>query len=147
MSCELQSTTAPTVPDVPQLGSHGIRREFFNDSRIRWNNFDEVGVYKETLMTQFESETNFYDRIGNRMKGWFIAPETTQYRFHLACDDHCNFAMGLDTSDPLNTTTLIETFAWKPVRGFHTLKDDPVSDWVNLTKGEAYFILGQHFEG
>lgn len=143
----MQSTTAPSIPEVPQPGSHGLRREFFNDTSLEWHNFDSIGVYKETLLTQFESETDIYDRIGNRMKGWFIAPETTQYRFHLACDDYCYIAMGLNTSDPLSTTTLVETFSWKPSRDFYTMKNDVISDWVNLTKGEAYFITGRHLEG
>ena len=147
MSCEVQSTTAPTVPNVPQPGSHGLRREFFNHSSLHWNNFDSIGAYKETLLTQFESETNIYDRIGNRMKGWFVAPETTQYRFHMACDDDCYFKIGLNTSDPLRLTTMVSTTSWKPTRYYFTMINDLKSDWVNLTKGEAYYITGRHLEG
>lgn len=81
-----------------------MRRELYNNSLLDWSNFDTLGVYSETLHTQFEVPTNIGNKLGNKLKGWFVAPETTKYRFHLACDDNCVLNMGLDQSDPLNTT-------------------------------------------
>lgn len=146
VSCELQPATAPTVANVSQAGSHGLRREFFNDSGLNWNNYDSIGIYEETLLTQFESPTDIGDKLGNRITGWFVAPETTSYRFHVACDDRCEFNMGLNTSDPLNTTTLVSSKTWKPTRSYYTQQNDAVSDWVDLVKDQEYYILGRHYE-
>lgn len=69
------------------------------------------------------------------MQGWFIAPETSQYRFHMACDDHCDFYMGTNISDPLNITHLAARRSYSGKRSYLRLKGgDVISPWVNLTK-------------
>lgn len=104
--------------------------------------------YTDKLATSFEVPTNEWERSGNKLYGWFVAPETTQYRFHIACDDLCNVYMGLNTSDPLNVTLLTARNSWT-YRRYHMrlLGGDAISDWVNLTKDEKYYIEGSHFEG
>jgi hypothetical protein len=98
------------------------------------------------LATSFEVPTNQWYRIGNKMKGWFIAPETTSYRFHAVCDDYCDVWMGLNTSDPLNTTKIIERRWISSHRTHWNLISDHKSEWVNLTKGEKYYMYGKHWE-
>ena len=68
---------------------------------------DRYGHTDEYLSTSFEIPTNQGYRIGDKMYGWFIAPETTSYRFHMSCDDICDLNMGLNTSDPLDTTLIV----------------------------------------
>lgn len=67
---------------------------------------DTWGKTRTQLATTFEVPTNEANTIGSKMYTWFVAPDTTQYRFHLSCNDYCDLYMGLDTSDPLSTRLL-----------------------------------------
>jgi hypothetical protein len=51
-----------------------------------------------------EVEYNIGNYLGYKIQGWFVAPATAAYRYHMYCDDACEFNMGLNTSDPLTTT-------------------------------------------
>lgn len=119
--------------------------QFRNDTGLRWNNFNSFN-YTESLVTQMETPSDYDDRIGHTMSGWFVAPETTQYRFHMTCDDNCEFYMGLNTSDPLTTTHLMTRNGWTSRRYFFNQLDDKTSIWLNLTKGQQYYIYGRMFE-
>lgn len=122
VSCELQPTSAPThynlsePYNVPTVGSYGLRRRFFNHTGIRWHLIDSFSDYEESIATSLEAPTDLTPdgRQGNMYKGWFVAPETTSYRFHITCDDICDLYMGLNTSDPLTKTKLV-------YRGSHTV--------------------------
>lgn len=107
---------------------------------------DYYAVSKELLATQFEVPTNEWYRIGNKMYTWFIAPETTSYRFRMACDNYCDFKIGLNTSDPLNTTMAATTRSNKGHRHHMRLTGDVVTDWFNFTKGEKYYMYAKHWE-
>jgi hypothetical protein len=81
------------------------------------------------------------------LKGWFVAPETSAYRFHLTCDDNCEVFMGLNTSDPLNATRLARRSSYTNTRqSLRLMGSDVISGWVNLTKDQAYFIEGRHYD-
>ena len=45
---------------------------------------------------------NSGDYFVNEYRGWFIAPETTKYRFYLGCNRICEFKMG-ETPDRIKT--------------------------------------------
>lgn len=109
MSCEVQPKDAPSLTNVPQVGSHGLHRRLYNKTNLNWGSMESLGssYYTDFLATSFEIPVNEDNKIGNKMKGWFIAPETTSYRFHVICDDLCDLYMGLNTSDPLSTTTIV----------------------------------------
>jgi hypothetical protein len=51
------------------------------------------GSSKTILATSFETP---YKEGGNTddntFKGWFLAPETTKYRFYAACNDKCSLS-------------------------------------------------------
>ena len=79
------------------------------------------------------------------MQGWFIAPSTAQYRFHLTCDDACHVKMGLNTSDPMVLTKIAERTHWAG-RRWYFRPGATVSDWYNFTKGQKYYIYGKHYE-
>lgn len=89
VSCEVQPKTEPSLENVPQVGSNGIRRKFWNYTSTNWDRMDSWAPTNEYLSTQWEVPTNDWYRIGNKMYAWFIAPETTNYRFRMACDDDC----------------------------------------------------------
>jgi len=77
---------------VAQPGAHGVRREYYNGSMVRWHNYNSWANHHKpevTIATSFEVPTNLKtpSRSGNKMFAWFVAPETSQYRFHLTSDD------------------------------------------------------------
>jgi len=150
VSCEVQPTTVPTAnATLNQPGANGVRRQYFNGTDIHWSNRDTWANPEQSVATSFEVPTNLktHSRSGNKMYAWFVAPETSQYRFHMTCNDYCDFWMGLNTSDPLNKTHLVQRRGWTNSR-FHLrqLTSDTVSDWVNLTKGENYYVEGRHWD-
>jgi hypothetical protein len=106
----------------------------------------ESWEYEEKLLTSFEVPTNDWNKIGNKLFGWFIAPETTSYRFHVVCDDYCDLHVGLNTSDPLNTTKVIEKRSSTYHRYFMRQSNDYITEWLNFTKGEKYYMYGKHYE-
>lgn len=86
--------------------------------------------------------------FGNHLKGWFIPPATTRYRFYQSCDDNCRFYMGLNTTNPTDLTQLINAWHWSYPRDyFNTNNDNQTSGWYNLTKGQPYYIEARHREG
>ena len=97
-------------------------------------------------MPWFEIPTNEGDKIGNKLYTWFIAPETTSYRFRMACDDYCDLRIGLDTSDPLNTTLVASRRSGQGRRHTMRLIGDTVTDWFSFTKGEKYYMFAKHLE-
>lgn len=86
----------------------------------------------------------------NHMKGWFIPPVTTRYRFYMSCDDQCQLDMGLDPENPIEKTNLMRSGAWINHRNYFARieKDRPelISDWVSLEEGQPYYIEGRHYE-
>jgi hypothetical protein len=78
--------------------------EFYNEtSTIDWDTWAHTN-YTKTLLTQLEVPTDIDSYLGYKIQGWFVPPATAGYRFHMNCDDQCEFNMGLNTSDPLTTT-------------------------------------------
>ena len=79
------------------------------------------------------------------MQGYFIAPATAAYRFHLTCDDICELRMGLNTSDPLNTTQIAKRNSWTGRRTYFRT-GATVSEWHNLTKGKEYYLWSRYMD-
>lgn len=67
-------------------------------------------------------ETPYYngDRIGNVMKGFFVAPKTASYRFYMSCDDYCRLNMALDSSQPDNMTQLLSMNGKRDYRSYYS---------------------------
>jgi hypothetical protein len=94
-----------------------------------------------------ESRVGRGDHIGYDFKGWFVAPATTRYRFSMTCDDVCRLFLDDTPGSTDNQTKILDT-AYGGYRRFHYTADNRkrVSDWVNLTEGEHYYINAQHGE-
>ena len=58
----------------------------------------------EELVLSFESPPNVGDRFTQLYKGWFVAPETANYRFYMACDDVCNLKLDTTPGSTTNAT-------------------------------------------
>lgn len=93
-------------------------------------------------------------------EGWFVAPETTDYRFYMSCDDRCTFNLGKNDPDVKPTQDKMVKILES---GYHvgrrlywhktyrtegsTYPDTQVhSAWVSLVKGKKYFFQHQHVE-
>ena len=124
VSCEIQSRSSPSVSGVPQLGGHGVKSRFVNKTYSL--NIDRIQQdyysYKESLRLNFEVPRNIDDNIGHKLIGWFIAPSTTRYRFYQTSNDYSRFLMGLNTSNPLDTTLLTYRKLWAPYRNFFRMQ-------------------------
>ena len=66
----------------------------------------------------------------------------------MACDDYCTMDMGLNTSNPLETTRVLSRFGWTTRRyTMRLLGSDTTSAWLSLNKGEKYYFKSMHYEG
>ena len=111
----------PTATDPSlygeQPGSPGMIRTIF-DSESRhilyyrdewdssWVRPGREHIEDVELRTSFETEINELNNKPNRgvlMDGWFKAPDSGEYRFYMACDDHCRLWLDqnpFDENDP-----------------------------------------------
>jgi hypothetical protein len=99
------------------------------------------------LSIQLEGPHNEGDTIANVYQGWFLPPETTNYRFYSACDDYCSVKLALTPDQSTETKTLLDTHAATDRR--HYRREDNqerISEWVPLEKGKKYYIEADHQE-
>lgn len=55
-----------------------------------------------------EGLENINDYYAAVYRGWFTAPETTQYRFHQTCDDQCDLNIGTTPGQSRDTKLLLD---------------------------------------
>ena len=53
-------------------------------------------------LKNFDSPVNNGTAYAQRLKGYFIAPESGQYKFYSSCDDECEVFLGLDGKEGEN---------------------------------------------
>ena len=96
------------------------------------------------LAMHFGSPVNRGDHDASLYKGWFIPPTTSRYRFYQTCDDHCSLKLGVtEPGSTSNLSTLLDVTAASGHR-FYRGPDGQqrISDWVELTEGQYYYIEG-----
>jgi len=86
------------------------------------------------------------------MKGWFVPPATTRYRFYIACDDYCNIELGDTPNQVENTTEINHNFIATDFRDWwessnRHLGYSRISEWIELEEGEPYYIEGKQLQG
>jgi len=153
----VKESAAASEIDTPQMGQHGVRQTIVNSTQtettahVWYNNLD--GTYAgwtkdESLALTMESPENRGDHIGYNFKGWFIAPETTRYRFYLSCNDACMLEIDLTSGSNSDLTKILELTGYSNFREFWRVNDGRtrISDWVDLTQGEHYYIEASHGE-
>lgn len=114
-SCEVQPKAEVSDPNITDhVGSNGMIRQFYQTETkgwFNWNDFNNMNA-SESLALTFSTPHGIANFYGTRMKGWFIPPATTNYRFYVACDDWCelklNNATGVSEGDGL--TKLVENY-------------------------------------
>lgn len=133
-------------------GSNGLRREIYNSTGwVNWNSLDSYD-YRAELATAAETPYNEGTYIANKLKGWFIPPATTSYRFYQACDDYCRVSLGNVSGQVEDPIELMRLTSWSNYRDWYetratTFQTNQISEWVNLTEGEPYFLEGVTYEG
>jgi len=146
-SCEVAPRSAVSVDNVAQPGSHGLRRKDVRKSGWpAWSHLDEAG-HSEHLSMHFEAPYSNGDKLGNVMSGFFVAPKTARYRFYMSCNDKCILKLAFDSTLPDQKTELLSNHHATGYRAyFGSHHYNLISQWVNLTEGEAYAIEGRHLE-
>jgi hypothetical protein len=149
-SCEVQPKATISQPGN-YSGSHGLRRSFYNTTSYMWHWSDfETKEHNDSL--QMDTQTPYSlpgNLMANRLKGWFVPPVTTRYRFYMACDDQCRF--DLDMSNNGTLVKMLETRSWTSYRDYwdfqYVSNRQTISDWVSLTAGQKYEIQTKQSEG
>ena len=65
----------------------------------------------------FDAPHNVAEHYGQRIRGWFIAPETGNYTFYSSCDDFCELYLSNDT-DSKNKVLIINQPIFSTYRDF-----------------------------
>ena len=96
----------------------------------------------------FEAPYYSGDKQANTMKGFFVAPKTTRYRFYQSCDDKCIVNFALNSSQPDNMTEIMSNHGATGHRAYFRDYEGKtlISEWFNLTEGEKYAIEARHIE-
>jgi hypothetical protein len=71
-----------------------------------------------SLALTMESSPNMGDRFGHEFKGWFVAPATTNYRFYLACNDHCELSLDSTAGSTTNAEKIVYSNHWCEAREY-----------------------------
>lgn len=96
-------------------------------------------------LTLFEAPSNVGDNYGQRIRGYVTAPESGQYTFWIAGDNHA--ALYLSTSeDPAAKKQLAHVNGWTNPREW-TKYPTQQSVKVTLEAGKRYYIEALHVEG
>jgi hypothetical protein len=88
-SCDIQAKGEVSSSGEPTLGSPGIRWRYINGNNLDASNLDQYDATSEQILTQFEVPYKYSNTFGHHLKGWFIPPASTYYRFYMSCDDYC----------------------------------------------------------
>jgi len=146
--CTVNKKDAKSVTG-DQVGQHGVRREFWNfakeaDPAAALKQWHSVKAHKETLRTSTETPYNEGSSLANRMKGWFVPPATTKYRFYMSCSTKCKLLLGETSGSTSSPTKILETSDKKLVSEFRNYhgKDSAkrLSVWKSLEKDKPYYM-------
>ena len=106
-----------------------------------------------SLSLNLESEWNFGETIASLYKGWFVPPADGRYRFYMTCDDKCKIEMASCPNTITPLTTLLDHDYYNNYRDYFAARNYEVggrktwSEWIELKKGEHYYLVGSHAEG
>lgn len=109
-------------------------------------------------MTSLEiAEASTYVNSFDQITGYFEAPVSGNYQFHMSCDDSCTFSMSL--TDPLNPDAMEEIITrphwtyWRAYNDFDSdvnseeFQADMFSQWIHLDEGQLHYIETSFYQG
>lgn len=99
----------------------------------------------QELLTNFDIPRNIGDQYAVIVRGYLCAPESGDYTFYVAGDDHAEIWLSTDT-DPANITRLAYHTGWTYEEQWNKYTTQE-SDAVSLTAGDTYYIEGRFKEG
>jgi len=111
---------------------------------------------KKSLNMNFDAGGwNIGENIGGLYQTWFVPPADARYRFYMTCDDKCKIMISAcpDKIEPL--TTLLTHMTEDIYRDYWSSKnfiEGPDhraywSEWIELKKGEHYYLEGRYASG
>jgi hypothetical protein len=150
-SCTVQPKAKKSVINVPLMGHNGLRVNTLRAPKgLPWNYTQILGnqTPNYTIGTEFEELMLHDNHFYRHHEGWFIPPKTTGYRFYTVCTDLCRVSLGETPNNVTNPKVIVaQTKIIPHMRNFFEdleFGKNSRSEWVNLTKGEPYYIVGQH---
>ena len=177
VACKVTNSTLESITCVtgaaaavslegPQPGHHGLKQRIidFEDPNKGpyWGMFTDGQhpVVETKLLTGFENSYGNYSRLGTDAQGWFKAPETGKYKFHMSCNNYCRLFMDetkytAPSTDAVTWTTeayVGVNLGWRNYLLPSTAAVDEntyVSKWISLEAGEFYQLKGEglHWDG
>jgi len=141
-----------------------LKQEFYSGA-VRTNledpNFSAPPTFINYL-TSFETPSGQGVNYAERVSGYFIAPQTTNYVFFVCSDDDSDLFLSTDSS-PANKQLIAQETAWSNSREWvsstggsdvASKRSDqftgttwPGGNTIQLTAGTAYYMEGDHHQG
>lgn len=109
-----------------------------DDLRRGTENFLLAPSYTDRLWTLLESQSNFGEFLGQRMRGWLKPPVTGNYTFWISADDQGELWLSTD-DNPENVFLACKVPAATPSREWKWFYHQQSSP-INLVAGEAYYF-------
>jgi len=115
-SCTVKDSPAVSDLTTTYVGQHGIKNTLVNTT-IAANKVSLATIEDTTetdwirtnhLSVELESHELKGDFYGQIFKGWFIPPATTDYKFYMSCDDHCELKLSKTPNDITAPTSIIK---------------------------------------
>ncbi len=127
-----------------------IQREYWEDvpgrgvnELVKHQQFPDKPTGSD-LLTRFEGPVNWKQHYGSRIRGYVHPPETGDYVFWLAADDHAE--LWLSTSDkPSDRHRVIKLDRWTPSQNWDKYPEQK-SIPILLEAGQRYYIEALHHE-
>ncbi|XP_065646452.1 uncharacterized protein LOC100203116 isoform X33 [Hydra vulgaris] len=132
---------------------HGIVREVWKNVKgDDLENFTMLQSFPRiptevSLMSSFESPSNEIKNYGQRLKGYFVAPMTGDYKFVISCDKNCELWMNPidDVSSNVNQKKRILAQTNKTaIHEYDKYPDEQVSAPIHMNIGQQYYIEALH---
>ncbi|HYG01165.1 MAG TPA: PA14 domain-containing protein [Chryseosolibacter sp.] len=135
------------TPAVACAGTGGVLRQV-------WNNIEGPAVTdipvdtppdSQETVTTFTGPSNAGDRYGSRYRGYLCVPETGEYEFLIASNDHSELWLSTDASNE-NRTRIAYVNGYTN-RGQYNKYPTQRSVKIMLQRGQRYYIEALHKEG
>ena len=151
------SVVAPATPQVllifgvfrelwtglnPNVGNtlEVLTNSFYNPN---WPDLPNAGYTR--IFTNFETESNFLDNYGQRVRTFVVPPTNGNYTFWIATDDSSTLFLSTD-EDPVNAVPIAGETGWAGSRDW-TREAGQQSAPVLLEGGRRYYLEAQMQEG
>ncbi|MGV3588960.1 MAG: nucleoside hydrolase-like domain-containing protein [Adhaeribacter sp.] len=142
-----EPTPAPAPPAANCAATGTILRE-------QWNNIYGTAIVSIPLnnapsstsyLNLFEGPTNVADNYGSRIRGYICPPQTGNYTFFIAGDDHSELWLSTD-ENPVNKRKIAGVNGWTDPREWNKYSSQR-SVAIRLESGKRYYIEALQKDG